>query len=59
MSIITRSICVITLLALAGCVTSRDSGYRPTTEERLEIYTAVVQSRLARTPFPCGQRLET
>jgi hypothetical protein len=47
-----RSIYVVTLLAFAGCVTSWDSGYRPTTTERLDIYTAVVQSRLARTPLP-------
>lgn len=52
MSAICRSVCILTLLAFAGCVTSWDSGYRPSTNERRDIYTAVVQSRLARTPLP-------
>ena len=50
-STIFRSACVVVLLAFAGCVTSWDSGYRPTTNERRDIYTAVVRSRLARTPL--------
>jgi len=49
--IIVRSICIITLLALTSCVTW-DSGYRPTREETLDIFIAVLKSRLARTPLP-------
>jgi hypothetical protein len=57
MSTLSRSICLVAFFAFAGCVTSWDSGYRPTTEETLDIFTAVLKSRLARTPLPHQRNL--
>src|SRR2546430_4181165 len=55
MALTLRSISGILLIVFTGCVTSWDSGYRPTPQETIDIYTAVLQWRLARTPLPRRQ----
>ena len=58
MSIIARPFYLVALLSLTGCVTSWESGYRPTENEIADIYTAAIRFRLATDPLPAHRQLD-
>jgi hypothetical protein len=58
MSTIARRYCLVALLLLTGCVTSWESGYRPTENDIADIYTTAIRFRLATDPLPSHRQLD-
>ena len=48
---LTRVFAVVVLVALTGCATSPEQNYQSTPETALDIFTAVLRYRIAKTPL--------